>query len=131
MHGKGDQTNPHLGVKTPHGLHQTDVTFLNQIRLWQAIAGVVTGDMNHKAQMRQDQLLSRIQVTLVMQPFTQRPLFLCRQHRIGIGSPHIGLQTALGTKVKVCISLLIKPSQYANSPCIDRLRSGKEPNNEN
>jgi hypothetical protein len=51
--------------------------------------------MSDKAQVRQDELLSCFQIALIMQPFSQFPLFLCRQHRIGVGCPQVGFQAAL------------------------------------
>ncbi|MNB68461.1 hypothetical protein D3C75_149690 [compost metagenome] len=96
MHRKGNQTHTNLWVEAANSFHQANITFLDQVCLRQAVTGVITGNMSDKAQVRQDELLSGFQIALIMQPFSQLPLFLCRQHRIGVGGPDIGFQTALG-----------------------------------
>ena len=94
VHGERDQTHAYFRIKATHRLHQADVPFLNQVRLRQAVTGVITSDMNYKAQVRQDQRLSRIQIALVMQPFSQRFFLFCRQHRPDVGGPNVRFQVA-------------------------------------
>ena len=42
-----------------HGLHQTDIAFLNQIQELQAAIGITLGDADHQAQIGLDQLFLR------------------------------------------------------------------------
>ncbi len=78
VYGEGNQTHAHFRVETTHGFHQANVAFLNQIRLRQAIARVITSNMNNKAQVRQDQPFRCFQIALVMQLFSKLPLFISR-----------------------------------------------------
>ncbi|CSH42261.1 Uncharacterised protein [Shigella sonnei] len=94
VNGEGDQAHTHFRVETAHCFHQADVTFLNQIRLWQAIARIITSNMNNKPQVRQDQRFSCFQIAMVMQLFSQRPLLVSRQHRPRVSCPDVGIQVA-------------------------------------
>ena len=78
VHGEGDQSHTHFRVEATYSLHQTDVTFLNQVRLRQAIARIITSNVNNKAQVRQDQLFRCFQIALVMQLFSKLLFFLGR-----------------------------------------------------
>ena len=92
VHGERNQAHTHFRVETAHGFHQADITFLNQIRLRQAIARIITSNMNNKAQVRQDQRFSCFQIALVMQLFSQCPLLVSRQHRPRVRSPDVRFQ---------------------------------------
>ncbi|CNT83025.1 Uncharacterised protein [Salmonella enterica subsp. enterica serovar Bovismorbificans] len=78
VYGEGNQAHAYFRVETAYGFHQADVAFLDQIRLRQTIARIVTSNMNNKAQVRQDQRFSCFQIALVMQPFSQCPLLVSR-----------------------------------------------------
>lgn len=67
VHCKGDQADTILRIKTFHRFHQAHVAFLNQIGLRQAVTGITTGNMDHEAQMRKNQLAGGIHITFVMQ----------------------------------------------------------------
>jgi hypothetical protein len=92
VHGEGDQSHTHFRVEATYSLHQANVTFLNQVRLRQAVARVVTSNVNNKAQVRQDQRLSCFQIALVMQLFSKLLFFLGRSHRPGVRSPDVRFQ---------------------------------------
>ncbi|MNC30757.1 hypothetical protein D3C75_790500 [compost metagenome] len=92
VHSERHQTDTHFRVKAAHSLHQANVAFLNQVSLRQAIARVITSDMNNKAQVRQDQPFRCFQIALVMQLFSKLLLFLSRQHRPGVSGPNIRFQ---------------------------------------
>ena len=96
VYGEGDESHTHFRVKATHSLHQADVTFLNQVRLRQAIARIITSNVNNKAQVRQDQLFRCFQIALVMQLFSKLPLFISRQHRPSVSGPDVRFQVTNG-----------------------------------
>ena len=78
VYGEGDQSHTHFRVEATYRLHQANVTFLNQVRLRQAVARIITSNVNNKAQVRQDQRFSCFQIALVMQLFSKLLFFLSR-----------------------------------------------------
>ena len=80
MHGKGDEAYALMRVETLDRLHQADVTFLDQVRLLQAIAAVAARDMHDEAQVRHDESTGRLQMILFMQPQGQLMLFFGSKH---------------------------------------------------
>ena len=60
VHGIAHQAHTLVRVKAAHGFHQTDIAFLNQVTVGQAIAQILAGHRNHQAQMRHDETPSSI-----------------------------------------------------------------------
>nr|GEW48587.1 hypothetical protein [Tanacetum cinerariifolium] len=59
VHCKGHQTNTHFRVEAFNGLHEADVTFLDQVSLSQSITGITACDMHDKSQVGEHHLPSR------------------------------------------------------------------------
>ena len=59
-----ERHQPHaaLRVETAHSLHETDVPFLDQIRLRQPIPDVLAANRNDQTQLLQDELPGRVDV---------------------------------------------------------------------
>ena len=81
MHRERDEPHPDLGVVALHGLHQADVTFLNQIAVRQPVPGVAARQVHDESQMAQHQLARGLEVVLVVEPLRQRLLFFGGQDR--------------------------------------------------
>ena len=92
MHGKGNQPDAYIRVVALDGFHQADVTFLNQIALWQPVAGVAARDADHEAQMGHDQLTRCFEVVFVAKSLCQRPLLVLREHRDATDGAHVRFQ---------------------------------------
>ncbi len=49
--GIGGKPHPPVGVESSHGLHETQVTLLDQILQWQPSAEILFGYANHEPQI--------------------------------------------------------------------------------
>ena len=94
MDREGDQTYAHGRIEAFDGLHQADVTFLNQVAHWQAVAAVAARDMNDEPQVRQHQLACRIQVPLFAESRGQIQFFFPAEHRDSRHALHVRIQAA-------------------------------------
>ena len=81
VYRKRNQAHAHPGIKTFHGLHQADISFLDQVRLGQSVAAVAACDPDDKTQMRHHQLPCRLKIMQLMQTPRQRLFFLGAEHR--------------------------------------------------
>ncbi len=94
MHRERHQAHALVRIEALHGLHQADVAFLDQIADLQAVAGIAARDVHHEAQVRQHQLLGRIEIVFADESARQVLLFLLGQHWNAVNRTHIGFQAS-------------------------------------
>ncbi len=92
VHSKRHQTHAHFRVETLHGLHQTDVTFLDQIGLSQTVTRITARDVHDESQVGEDHLTGRVQILLIVETLSQFTLLLGRQQGNAVDRVHIGLE---------------------------------------
>src|SRR5262249_21126884 len=80
-----------------HGLHQANVTFLDQIAHGQSVAAIATGDVNDKSKVRQHQLPGSIQVPAEAEALSQVTLFFAAQDWNSANSVQVSIQASQGT----------------------------------
>ena len=104
MHGERHQSHATLGIKSLNGLHQANVTLLNQVRVWQAVSEILSRYRNDQTQMRQHQFTSRSNVLLVAQATRKQSLLLSREHRQSVDGRNIGINRSqcAGVRYRHC-----------------------------
>src|SRR5690606_16130419 len=83
-----------FGVEAPHGLHQADVAFLNQVAELQPVTGVAPGDVDDEPEVRQDELAGRIEIVVVAEPNRELPLLVRLQDRQAVDRLDVVIQAA-------------------------------------
>ena len=105
MHGKREQPRTVMRLKTFNGFHQADIAFLNQVRLIQSITVISARDRNHNAQMRQNQLFCRFQISFNL-TLCQAAFFFRRQHGNIVDCVDVLFQIAVSAGNRQCKSVI-------------------------
>ena len=92
VHGVRHQAHALGEVKSFDGLHETDIAFLNQIGMGQAIAQVLARHAHHEPQVRHDQLTRRIEIVVVFQTTRKVLLLLQGEHGHFVHRRDVGVQ---------------------------------------
>ena len=94
MHGEGHQAHADFGIEPPHGLHETDIAFLDEVGLGKSIAGVAPGEMDDEAHVAEHKLACRLKILIVVEAFREGSFILGAQYRERIDGLDIGFQVA-------------------------------------
>ena len=95
VHRERHQAHALIRIEALDGLHQTDVAFLDQIADLQAVAGIAARDVHDEAQVRQHQLLGRIEIVVPNESACAKILlFLLGQHGNAVNRTHIRLKAS-------------------------------------
>ena len=81
VHGKRHQPHATIGIEAFDRLHQTDVTFLDEVGMGQSIAHVLAGNRDDQPQMRQHQLTGSVEIAVVLQAAREGHLAFSGEHR--------------------------------------------------
>ena len=76
VHGVGEQTHAPRRVKALYGLHQTDISFLDEIFLRQPVARVAPGQVHDITQVGGNQSVSSINIVVCLIPLREISLFV-------------------------------------------------------
>jgi formylmethanofuran dehydrogenase subunit E-like metal-binding protein len=66
VHGERDQPHAIIRIEALHGLHETDIAFLDEVTQRQTVARVALGNVHYETQVRHDELTRGIDVALIV-----------------------------------------------------------------
>jgi hypothetical protein len=99
-HGISGEPEAAIRIEPPHRLHHADIAFRDQLGNRQAVTAIPHRDLGDEPQMRVDELMSGLLVTMVT-PGASQPLFLLvGQHGIFADFLHIARQTAIRRQIR-------------------------------
>ncbi len=127
---EADQAHAALRVEPAHGLHESDVAFLDEVRLRQSVADVLAADGDHQPQVRQHQLPRGVEVVVAAAacgraPAPARPSAAESGSPPGCSDPGYPARPGWGTPVQLqssCVSSVGRStSTECRQPPADRL----------
>ena len=92
--GERHQADAALRVKALHRLHQSDVAFLDQVGVRQAVTEITARHRHDQAQVRQYELARRVEIVVVAQTLPERTLFFRAQERKAVHRADVGLEAS-------------------------------------
>src|SRR5207253_11377387 len=83
-----------VGVETLHGLHETDIAYLDDVAERHAIARVAAGDVHDEAQVRHHELAGSLEVAVIAETLGEFGLVLARQHGDAAHLVHVRVEAS-------------------------------------
>ena len=93
--GEGDEAHAHPRIKALHRLHEADVPLLYEVGKRKPVAEVAPRDMDDEPELRDDELLRRLDVPGLLVVLSKRLLLLRGEDGDAVDCPYVGVKARL------------------------------------